>query len=154
MTCQGRTQEGAFQPGYTTLRNPKVQAEVSRSIFTITTMFLTLLQFAFMQNSPDDRSHLIVDSTLKDVHYGQKVPLVGHFYGSKTKSIKIYLGEARTDEQGRLVVLAGHGESKSVTNKDDPYPYIPTEFDSPDWIDDTSDGWISVHIKSTKTHTS
>ena len=95
-----------------------------------------------------------MDSGLKDVHFGQKVPLVGHFYGSKTKSTKIYLGEARTDEQGRLVVLAGHGESKSIAKKDDPYPYILTDFDSPDWIDDTSDGWISVHVKSINTHTS
>jgi hypothetical protein len=88
-----------------------------------------------------------VDSGLKEVHYRQKVPLTGHFYGSKSKSTGIYLGEARTDEQGRLVLLAGHGESKSIAKKDDPYPCILTDFDSPDWIDDTSDGWISVHIK-------
>jgi len=131
-TFMGRTQEGAFKPGYTTLRNPKVQAD----------------------KVPDERTHLIVDSGLKDVHLGQKVPLVGHFYVSKTKSTKIHLGDARTDEQGRLVVLAGHGESKSIADKDDPYPYILTDFDSPDWIDDTSDGWISVHIKCIKTHAS
>ena len=95
-----------------------------------------------------------MDSGLKDVHFGQKVPLVGHFYGSKSKSTKIHLGDARTDEQGRLVVLAGHGESKSIAKKDEPYPYILTDFDSPDWIDDTSDGWISVHVKSINTHTS
>jgi L-Lysine epsilon oxidase N-terminal len=95
-----------------------------------------------------------VDSTVKEVHLGQKVPLVGHFYGSKSKSTKVHLGDARTDEQGRLVVLAGYGESKSIANKDDPYPYILTDFDSPDWIDDTSDGWITVHVRSTKTHTS
>jgi hypothetical protein len=94
-----------------------------------------------------------VDSGLKDVHYGQKVPLAGHFYGSNSKSTKIYLGEARTDEQGRLVILAGHGESKSIAKKDVPYPYIISDFDSADWIDDTSDGWISVHIKSMKSHT-
>ena len=93
-----------------------------------------------------------MDSGLKDVHFGQKVPLIGHFYGSKSKSTKINLGEARTDEQGRLVVLAGHGESKSIANKDEHYPYILTDFDSPDWIDDTSDGWISVHVKSTHSH--
>ena len=90
-----------------------------------------------------------MDSGLQEVKYNEDskgVPLVGHFYGSKTESTEIYLGEARTDDQGRLVVLAGRGESKSIANKDEPYPYILTDFDSPDWIDDTSDGWISVHV--------
>ena len=75
------------------------------------------------------------------------VTLAGHFYGSKDQPTTIYLGEARTDEEGRLVVLAGHGKSKSIANENDPYPYILTDFDSPNWIDDTSDGWISVTIK-------
>jgi hypothetical protein len=75
------------------------------------------------------------------------IPLEGDFYGSKDKPTRIYLGEASTDEEGRLVVLAGHGKSKSIVKEDDAYPYILTDFDSPDWIDDTSDGWISVTIK-------
>ena len=95
-----------------------------------------------------------MDSGLQDVKYGEVIPLVGHFYGSKTKSTEIYLGEARTDDYGRLVVLAGRGESKSIANEDEPYPYILTDFDSPDWIDDTSDGWISVHITNKKDKTS
>jgi hypothetical protein len=122
----GKTQEGAFQLGYTTLRNPKVQAN----------------------KTPNERTNLIVNSGLKTVQYHQKVRLAGYFYGSKEKGTEIYLGEARTDNQGRLVVLAGHGESKSVANKDEPYPYILTDFDSPDWIDDTCDGWISATVKT------
>ena len=35
-------EEGAFQPGYTTLHNPKMQADVSCSIFT-EIKYLTLL---------------------------------------------------------------------------------------------------------------
>ena len=89
-----------------------------------------------------------MDSGLKQVHFNDKVPLIGDFYGSKKKPTKIHLGDASTDEEGRLVVLAGHGESKSIANEDDPYPYILTDFDSPDWIDDTSDGWISVTVKT------
>ena len=75
------------------------------------------------------------------------VRLTGDFYGSKEYPTNIPLGEARTDEEGRLVILAGHGKSMSIAQADDPYPYIMTDFDSPDWIDDTSDGWISVTIK-------
>jgi hypothetical protein len=75
------------------------------------------------------------------------VPLAGDFYGSKEHPTNIYLGEARTDEEGRLIVLAGHGKSRSIAKEGDPYPYLMTDFDSSDWIDDTSDGWISVSIK-------
>lgn len=45
---------------------------------------------------------------------------------------KVYLGEARTDEQSRLVVLAGGGDSYSVSDPTQPYPLIFTDFDSPD----------------------
>ena len=77
----------------------------------------------------------------------QAVRLTGDFYGSKDHPTNVYLGEARTDEEGRLVVLAGNGKSRSIKKEDDPYPYIMTDFDNPDWFDDTSDGWISVTIK-------
>ena len=94
-----------------------------------------------------------MDSGPHVVRYGHKVSLDGHFYGSKEDPTNIHLGDAWTDEQGRLVVLAGYGESKSIANEDDPYPYILTDFDNPDWIDDTSDGCISVQVKYTKNHT-
>ena len=35
----------------------------------------------------------------------------------------------------------------SIEKPGDPYPYLMTDFDSSDWIDDTSDGVISVTIK-------
>jgi hypothetical protein len=75
------------------------------------------------------------------------VPLSGQFYGSHSKPTEVYLGEARTDDEGRLVILAGRGLSRSVADKDIPYPLITTDFDSPDWIDDTSDGWVHVEVK-------
>jgi hypothetical protein len=75
------------------------------------------------------------------------ITLSGQFYGSKSDPTDIYLGEARTDDQGRLVMLAGRGHSRSVAEKDKPYPLIMTDFDSPDWIDDTSDGWVHVEVR-------
>lgn len=72
------------------------------------------------------------------------VELAGEFYGSKDTPTPVYLGEARTDEEGRLVVLAGRGLSYSIAQEGIKYPLILTDFDSPDWIDDTSDGWVSV----------
>ena len=85
----------------------------------------------------------------------QPVPLSGQFYGSQSAPTDVYLGEARTDAEGRLVVLAGRGLSRSIADKNVPYPLILTDFDSPDWIDDTSDGWVLArvtHISSGKTY--
>lgn len=83
------------------------------------------------------------------------VPLSGQFYGSQPDPTDVYLGEARTDSEGRLVVLAGRGLSRSIVDKNVPYPLILTDFDSADWIDDTSDGRIHVqvtHISSGRTY--
>jgi hypothetical protein len=77
------------------------------------------------------------------------VHLAGKFYGSQTSATEIYLGEAQTDEDGRLVVLAGRGHSRSIADADQPYPLIMTDFDSPDWIDDTCDGWVHVEAVHT-----
>ncbi|KAF9002771.1 hypothetical protein BDQ17DRAFT_1242961 [Cyathus striatus] len=120
--------EGAFQPGYTTLRNPLIQPDLP----------------------PDQRDKLIVDSgpQIAEGPSAETVKLEGQFYGSKDKPTKVYLGEAKTDEMGRLVVLAGRGHSHSVANENEPYPLILTDFDSPDWVDDTSDGWIDVEVRN------
>ena len=44
-------------------------------------------------------------------------------------------------------MLAGYGDSRSVLDDNDPYPLILNDFDSPDWVDDTSDGAIAVKAK-------
>jgi hypothetical protein len=103
------------------------------------------------QLPPEKRDKLIITSgILKLLGTNiQSTRLAGQFYGSKTEPTEVYLGEAKTDDQGRLVVLAGSGFSRSIADKDQPYPLIMTDFDSPDWIDDTSDGWISVRVRHT-----
>ncbi len=52
------------------------------------------------------------------------------------------LGEARTDDQGRLVVLGGFGHSASPTNA----PIVTFENNN-GWYDDTSDGPITATVK-------
>lgn len=106
---------------------------------------------------PDERDRLIVDSKEQKVDGVNQapVPLAGQFYGSKKTPTPIELGEARSDEEGRLVILAGKGLSFSIATEGIKYPLILTDFDSPDWIDDTSDGWVSVkvtHTPSTKSY--
>lgn len=59
----------------------------------------------------------------------------------------MYLGEAHVDNSGRLVVKPGRGFSRSVVDQEKPFPLIMTDFDNPDWIDDTSDGWIDASVE-------
>jgi L-Lysine epsilon oxidase N-terminal/L-lysine epsilon oxidase C-terminal domain len=53
-----------------------------------------------------------------------------------------HLGDLRTDGDGRLIVLGGHGVSRSRTNSP------PQTFaNNDDWIDDTSDGPVRATVK-------
>lgn len=101
----------------------------------------------------DKRSHLIVDPNEKTIVYGlgpQIVKLEGEFYGSKDDPTTVYLGELHVDGTGRLVFLGGRGYSQSVADVGKPQPEVISEFDSTDWVDDTSDGWVSVKVTATK----
>lgn len=100
---------------------------------------------------PEKRTNLYIRSGVKTLQGVNQagVKLEGKFTGSSKETHTIYLGEARTDQQGHLVVLPGHGHSRSYLKDDDPYPLILNDFDSPDWVDDTSDGWIQVTATST-----
>ena len=66
-------------------------------------------------------------------------PLDGTFL---TWPNRIYLGEARTDEAGRLLVLGGHGQSASIL-PDNPLNHYAN---NDRWFDDTSDGPISATV--------
>jgi len=67
----------------------------------------------------------------------------GNFQGTP-----VTLGELRTDEVGRLLVLGGFGKAESPTNKPVFDPAIPSSFNNAaGWFDDTSDG--PVHAKVT-----
>jgi hypothetical protein len=77
-----------------------------------------------------------------------KIEMKGDFWGSrKDKPESVYLGEIRTDPEGRLVVLAGRGTSASITDPKVRHPLLMTDFDSADWFDDTCDGWIDVTVE-------
>ena len=49
----------------------------------------------------------------------------------KGRSVVVHLGEARTDEEGRLLVLGGHGVADSLLGE---------------WYDDTSDGSVTAVV--------
>jgi hypothetical protein len=60
----------------------------------------------------------------------------GEFFGTK-----VYLGELRTDEAGRLLFLGGHGKSASKDGKD-----ATTFANNEGWYDDTSDGPVTAQV--------
>ena len=61
----------------------------------------------------------------------------GTFYGKP-----VYLGELRTDEEGRLVFLGGHGVSASFDGKP-----ATTFANNEGWHDDVADGPVSATVK-------
>lgn len=62
--------------------------------------------------------------------------------------VSVPLGELRTDEQGRLLVLGGTGESASPQGKPVYDPANPASFNNADgWYDDTSDGPVHATVQ-------
>ncbi len=64
------------------------------------------------------------------------------------KGVDVFLGELRTDEAGRLLVLGGNGVSASPSNKPLLDPNDPSCFNnSLDWYDDVSDGPVNASVR-------
>ena len=87
-----------------------------------------------------DRNALVIDPGPRRVsgRHRSAVPFdTGAFLGES-----VYLGELRTDEQGRLLVLGGRGRSFSPRNA------VLTTFANNDgWTDDTSDGPVTARVR-------
>ncbi len=70
------------------------------------------------------------------------------FDGGKFQSESVELGELRTDGEGRLLVLGGHGRSGSPGHVSIYNPADPGSFGNADgWFDDTSDGPVSATVE-------
>ncbi|MGF7212773.1 hypothetical protein GGE65_007408 [Skermanella aerolata] len=89
----------------------------------------------------EDRERLIIGpATASVTGRGQRSdPLEGRFLD---KPEKVYLGELRTDEAGRLLVLGGRGESASVL-PDNPLAHYAN---NDAWHDDTADGPVTATV--------
>jgi len=57
--------------------------------------------------------------------------------------VEVYLGELRTDEVGRLLVLGGMGHSASVLDDNPLKHYANNNY----WYDDTSDGPVTAEVR-------
>lgn len=88
-----------------------------------------------------DRSTLAIQPGPREISGRSSPPVsfdTGRFLGES-----VYLGELRTDESGRLIVLGGRGVSNSPEGK----PLSAEQFNNVDgWHDDTSDGPVRVTV--------
>jgi len=70
-----------------------------------------------------------------------------HFDGGEFEGVEVPLGEVRTDDAGRLLVLGGHGFSSSPSDQPIFNPADPQTFNNADgWHDDISDGPVTAKV--------
>lgn len=84
-----------------------------------------------------DRNKLIIDAGYHKIKSKKPTKLQGKFMDNK-----VYLGEAKLDESGRLIVLGGYGKSFSF-NKGKAVTFANND----GWCDDVSDGPITAMVK-------
>jgi hypothetical protein len=89
-----------------------------------------------------DREKLVIDPGPRTISGLNVKGDAYRFDSGKFMGQKVPLGELRTDDAGRLLVLGGFGHSASYTNKP-----ATTFANNNDWHDDTSDGPVRAEVK-------
>jgi hypothetical protein len=94
------------------------------------------------------RERLIVDAGEQSIEGGSQGPvrMQGKFQAKLVKAVAVPLGDLRTDDNGRLIVLGGFGKSFSTA---DP-PEFQGTFNNDNWCDDSSDGLVTATIQFKK----
>jgi hypothetical protein len=88
-----------------------------------------------------DRSQLTIDPGPRRIS-GREISGPGYAFDSgEFLGAKVYLGELRTDAQGRLVVLGGRGKSASYNGA-----RAITFANNDGWCDDTADGPVTAEV--------
>ncbi len=95
--------------------------------------------------NPEDPATMTIDPGVQEIAGDQREVEVSGFIGPSAE-IEVKLGDLKTDDDGRLVVLGGHGAAGSW--KASPLP--PGTVHNPDWFDDTSDGPVRATILITE----
>jgi hypothetical protein len=93
-----------------------------------------------------NRSELVIDggkTTIMGINMDDSsYTMTGSFLGTP-----VTLGELRTDEAGRLLVLPGFGTAASPTNQPVYIPAVPTSFNNANgWYDDIADGPVFAKV--------
>ncbi len=92
------------------------------------------------------REELVIDAGPKSIR-GKDTQGTEYEFRGKFQGARVYLGEVRTDDVGRLLFLGGHGVSASpsgstIYDPDDPNAFINAN----GWYDDMSDGPITAQV--------
>lgn len=99
---------------------------------------------AYLRNvAVADRNRLVIDPGVREIkganiHGGSRYA----FDTGKFMDVPVYLGEIRTDEQGRLLVFGGFGKSASYDGS-----LALTFANNEGWHDDISDGPVTATVK-------
>ncbi len=87
-----------------------------------------------------DRSQLVIDPGPRHIKGANQHRAARHIFDTgKFMGTPVYLGEIRTDEAGRLIVLGGRGKSASFDGSK-----AVTFANNEGWHDDTSDGPVTA----------
>jgi hypothetical protein len=95
----------------------------------------------------NDRKRLAIDGGPRTIR-GVDVQGPEHQFRGHFQQAEVYLGEIRTDHEGRLLFLGGHGVSASpdatpIYDPTDPNGFINAN----GWYDDMSDGPVTAEVK-------
>ncbi|WP_299005645.1 LodA/GoxA family CTQ-dependent oxidase [uncultured Shewanella sp.] len=110
------------------------------------------LRNANITEQDERRRKLLLDSGVRSISGRSRAPSnaektenfcfdSARFFEGTTHEQKVYLGQLRTDEKGRLLVLGGQGKSASFDGK----PAV-TFANNDGWYDDVSDGTVRASI--------
>lgn len=99
-------------------------------------------------NHPADlRGDLIIDPGAREIDGKSTMGPAHRFDTGKFEGESVYLGELRTDEAGRLIVLGGHGVSNSPTGMPAFNPKQTNGFGNAiGWHDDVADGPVDATV--------
>lgn len=96
----------------------------------------------------DARSALAIDPGPRSISGTNTSGPDYHFDGGTFQGTPVPLGELRTDADGHLLVLGGHGVSASPDGKPVFIPADPDSFNNANgWYDDISDGPVTATVK-------
>lgn len=88
----------------------------------------------------NDRCSLLIDGGKHSIS-GTSINS-GNAFTGEFQTKKVYLGEMRTDEKGRLVMLGGHGKSENIKGD-----IAVTFANNEGWYDDISDGPVTAEVE-------
>jgi hypothetical protein len=101
-------------------------------------------QYTSLRNQTvTDRSSLVIDPGPRTIKGRSTSGSAYHFGTGAFRGRKVPLGDLRTDESGRLIVLGGFGYSASIA----PNNPLKTSFNNDNWHDDISDGPVRATVR-------